>query len=255
MPLPAMNRRNFAGGEAMGCKAWTSIVLGSAVLAGLLGAAPIGAQQLNPKETAILFVDFQNEFVSEKGILNPIVKSEMARKNLLQNALETVREARQRGILVVQVTAGYSPDYFEVDMANPGLFHRITKARKAFASGSPGAELWEPLRPGPGDSDIVMKGRRAMSGFQGTDLDYILRTRGIKSLGIGGFMTNICVEHTARHAYDLGYHNYFLLDVMAARNVEEQTFTEKANFPFIGKLTTWREFMDMVPKTPAQTGR
>jgi len=228
------------------------MTLGGLVLAGLLSAASSGAQQLNPKETAVLFVDFQNEFAAEKGNLYPIVKDEIARKNVLENAVTLTKAARERGVLIVHTTAGYSPGYAELDATNPGLFHRIVRSRKAFALGSPGVELWAPLRPGPNDADIVLKGRSAMSGFQGTDLNYVLRTRGIKYLGVAGFVTNICVEHTARHAYDLGYHNYFLTDVMAAKSIEDQTFTEKNNFTYIGKVTTWREFMDMVPRTAAR---
>ncbi len=225
------------------------ILFAAALLAGLLIVPPAGAQQLNPRETAILFVDFQNEFAAENGNLYPILKDELKRKNVLQNAVSLIKAARERGVLIVHTTAGYSPGYAELDPTNPGLFHKIVRARNAFVSGSPGAELWEPLRPGPKDTDIVLKGRSAMSGFIGTDLNYVLRTKGIKNLGIGGFVSNICVEQTARDAYDLGFHNYFLTDVMAAKSAEDQAFTEKNNFTYVGRVTTWQEFMQMVTLT------
>jgi ureidoacrylate peracid hydrolase len=216
---------------------------------GTLVASPATAQQLNPKESAILFVDFQNEFAAEDGNLYPILKDELKRKSVLENALALVKTARERGVLIVHTTAGYSPGYAELDRTNPGLFHKIVVARKAFAAGSAGAEIWPPLRPGANDTDIVLKGRTAMSGFQGTDLNYVLRTRGIKNLGIAGFVTNICVEQTGRDAYDRGFHNYFLTDVMAAKSAEDQAFTEKNNFTYIGKVTSSREFINMVTVT------
>lgn len=74
----------------------------------------------------------------------------------------------------------------------------------------------------------------------------MLRTKGIKNLAIGGFVTNICVEQTGRDAYDLGFNNYFLSNVMAAKSAEHQEFTEKNNFAYIGRVTTWNEFMQMV---------
>ncbi len=221
----------------------------AALVVGLVTTPPAGAQQLNPKETAILFVDFQNEFAAENGNLHAILKDELKRKNVLENAAALVKAARERGVLIVHTTAGYMPGYAELDPTNPGMFHKIVRARKAFAAGSPGLDLWAPLRPGPKDSDIVLKGRSAMSGFTGTDLNYVLRTKGIKNLGIGGFITNICVEQTGRQAYDLGFHNYFLTDVMAAKNAEDQAFTEKNNFIYVGKVTTWREFVDSVTAT------
>lgn len=225
------------------------ILFAAALFAALLIAPPAGAEQLNPKETAVLFVDFQNEFAAENGNLYPILKDELKRKNVLENAVSLMRAARERGVLIIHTTAGYSPGYAELDSSNPGLFHKIVRARKAFAAGSPGVELWEPLRPGPKDTDIVLKGRSAMSGFTGTDLNYVLRTKGIKNLGIAGFVTNICVEQTGRDAYDLGFHNFFLTDVMAAKSADDQAFTEKNNFTYVGRVTTWREFVEMVTVT------
>lgn len=225
------------------------IWLAALLFVGSLIASPANAQQLNPKETAILFVDFQNEFAAEDGNLYPILKDELKRKSVLENAQALVKAARERGVLIVHTTAGYSPGYAELDRTNPGLFHKIVVARKAFAAGSAGTEIWAPLRPGANDTDIVLKGRTAMSGFQGTDLNYVLRTRGIKSLGIAGFVTNICVEQTGRDAYDRGFHNYFLTDVMAAKSAEDQAFTEKNNFTYIGKVTSSREFINMVTVT------
>ncbi len=228
------------------------LIMGLVSLAAALMAAitlPASAQQLNPKETAVLFVDFQNEFAAENGNLYPILKDELKRKNVLENAIALVKSARERGILIVHTTAGYSPGYAELDRNNPGLFHRIVVGRKAFAAGSPGVEIWSPLRPGANDRDIILKGRSAMSGFKGTDLDYVLRTRGIKNLAIAGFVTNICVEQTGRDAYDHGYHNYFLTDVMAAKNAQDQAFTEQNNFIYVGKVTTSRELLEQVTVT------
>ena len=224
------------------------ILVVTGLIAGMLIVPVAGAQQLNPRETAILFVDFQNEFASENGKLYPILKDELKRKNVLENAISLVKAARERGVLIVHTTAGYSPGYAEVDQNNPGIFHKIVVSSKAFA-GSPGVDIWEPLRPGPKDTDIVLKGRSAMSGFVGTDLNYVLRTKGVKNLGIGGFVTNICVEQTGRDAYDLGFNNYFLTDIMAAKSVEHQDFTEKNNFTYVGLVTTWHEFMQMVALT------
>jgi nicotinamidase-related amidase len=225
------------------------ISFAAALVAGLFIDASARAQQLNPKETAVLFVDCQNEFASETGNLYPILKDELKRKNVLENAVSLMKTARERGMLIVHTTAGYSPGYAELDAGNPGLFHKIVRARKAFVAGSPGVELWDQLRPGPKDTDIILKGRTAMSGFRGTDLNYVLRSKGIKNLAIAGFVTNICVEQTGRDAYDLGFHNYFLADVMAAKNAEDQAFTEKNNFTYIGKVTSWREFVDMIAVT------
>jgi nicotinamidase-related amidase len=201
---------------------------------------------LNPKETALILVDYQNEFAVETGKLNGIVKDEIKRLNVHGNTTELVRQARQKGVLVVFVVSEYSADYRELDMSNPGLFHRIVTRFKAFQPGTPGIQIYEPIKPGPNDKDIVLRPRAEMSGFKGTDLNYILRSKGIKSVGIAGFVTNICVEATARDGFDFGFHVYNLVDAMAAKSKEHQDFAEGNNLSYVGRNLSSKDFMAMI---------
>ncbi len=54
----------------------------------------------------------------------------------------------------------------------------------------------------PKDGDIVIEGKRGLDTFASTNLDFILRSKGIKSVVLGGFLTNCCVESTMRTAYE-----------------------------------------------------
>lgn len=209
-------------------------------------SSPLLAANLDPKQTAIILVDYQNEFAAETGKLNRIVKDEMNRLNVNHNTTELVRQARQKGVLVVFVVSEYSSDYRELDMSNPGLFHRIVTRFKAFQPGTPGVQIYGPIRPGPKDRDIVLRPRAEMSGFKGTDLNYILRTKGIKSVGIAGFVTNICVEATARDAFDFGFHVYNLVDAMAAKSKEHQDFAEGNNLSYVGRNLSSKDFLAMI---------
>jgi len=239
-------------------KLLTRLLLGALVVfsAVSLLPAPSFSQQLNAKETALIWVDFQNEFADEGGKLYPIVKDEIKRLNVLGNAADLVRQARQMGILSVFVVSEYTADYRELDPTNPGLFHKIVTRFKAFQPGTPNVQIYAPLRPGPGDRDIVLRPRAEMSGFKGTDLNYILRSKGIKNVAIAGFVTNICVEATARDAYDLGFHVYNLVDVMAAKSKEHQDFTVANNLSYVGKNIEHKDFLALfVAKTVSVPGK
>ncbi len=52
--------------------------------------------------------------------------------------------------------------------------------------------------------DIPIEGKRLLDTFAGTNLDFILRSKGIKTIGLGGFLTNCCVESTMRSGYESG---------------------------------------------------
>lgn len=210
-------------------------------------SGPVLSAQLEPKETALVLVDYQNEFAAETGKLNVIVKDEIKRRNVLNNTVDLVRHAREKGVLVVFVVSEYTADYRELDLTNPGLFHKIVTKFKAFQPGTPGVQIYPPIKPGPNDKDIVLRPRAEMSGFKGTDLNYILRSKGIKNIGIAGFITNICVEATARDGFDFGFHVYNLVDAMAAKSKEHQDFAEANNLSYIGKNINSADFLAMLP--------
>ncbi|MEM0504911.1 MAG: cysteine hydrolase [Sulfolobales archaeon] len=83
-----------------------------------------------------------------------------------------------------------------------------------------------------------------LDGFHGTNLDVILRYRGIKNVAIAGFLTNVCVESTARTAFDLNYKVIIIKDCTAATSWEEQKYAEEKLFPLIAEVMTHKEFLE-----------
>ena len=89
----------------------------------------------------------------------------------------------------------------------------------AFVKGSWGAEIIDELAPEK--TDIVVEGKRGLDTFASTNLDFILRSRGIRNVALGGFLTNCCVESTMRSAYEKGFNVFTLTDCVAATSQEE----------------------------------
>jgi nicotinamidase-related amidase len=73
---------------------------------------------------------------------------------------------------------------------------------ECFVKDSWGAAIIDELAPQEGD--IVIEGKRGLDTFASTNLDFILRSKGITTIVLGGFLTNCCVESTMRTGYEHG---------------------------------------------------
>lgn len=190
------------------------------------------------QETAVILIEFQNDFCSPDGALYGLVEDFLTKQNTLENTKKLLEGIRGRA-LVIYVPITFTPDYRE--LKNPvGIIGNVVRAG-AFRQGTKGAQFYAPLAPG--ENDIVIEGKRSLCGFSSTNLDFILRSRGIKNVAIAGFLTNICVESTARTAYDRGYGVIVLKDCTVATSMEEQKFAEEKIFPGIGEVMTYRDFL------------
>lgn len=92
------------------------------------------------------------------------------------------------------------------------------------------------------DGDYVVD-KRHFSGFFGTDLDLQLRRRGIDTVIIGGISTHIGVDTTARDAYQYGYNQYFVTDMMTAPAKHLHEFAVNNVFPVMGQTVTTEEML------------
>ena len=91
-----------------------------------------------------------------------------------------------------------------------------------FVRGSWGAEINSKMQEAGKDA-VMIKGKHALSAFVGTDLEEQLKTRGIETIALGGFMANCCVESTMRDAYDRGYNVITLTDCVATTTARGYT--------------------------------
>ena len=151
---------------------------------------------MDPKTTAVVLIEYQNDFTSEGGTLHGAVEPVMQSSNMLANTVETVKKARALGATIVHAPITFTDDYRELS-ANPyGILKGVVDS-KSFRKGTWGAEIVEILTPAPGD--IVIEGKRGLCGFASTNLDFILRSKGVTTVALGGFLTNCCVEFDHAH--------------------------------------------------------
>jgi ureidoacrylate peracid hydrolase len=188
--------------------------------------------QLDPKKTALVLIEFQNDFTSPGGSLHEAVRPVMESSGMLQNAVETVEKARELGVTIIHTPISFTEDYHELSPAPYGILKGVVDTN-SFRKGTWGAEIVDVLTPEPGD--IVVEGKRGLCGFASTNLDFILRSRGIENVALGGFLTNCCVESTMRTAYEKGYNVITLTDCVAATSEEEQQGAIQKDYPMFSR--------------------
>jgi ureidoacrylate peracid hydrolase len=240
--------KKFAGGH------WFQIVMSSIVMLALSVSAraeplPPVAQSIKAEETAILLVDFQNNFVSPDGAWYGKFAEHFAKTRMLERTVDLVKNSRAKGVLIVHITEGYTQDYRELDPTNPGGFHRGQIGRGAWKIGSKEAAYYAPLKPGPEDRDLFLPPRSQASGFGGTGLNEILRSKGIKNVAVAGFTSDVCVYATVLSAYDLGFHVYALREGMVGFFDTMADQMINSVYPMWSQVVGHDEFEKMVEAT------
>ncbi|MDY0885695.1 isochorismatase family cysteine hydrolase [Dongia soli] len=170
----------------------------------------------DPNTTALLCIDFYNDFLSEGGKLWPWVKDMVQQNNLLDNLRTIVRTAHEVGVTVYHVPHHrWEPgDY--VNWKYPSPYQLGAAERQAFAKGTWGGTFHDDFQVQPGD--IVATEHWASSGFPNTDLDHQLKRYGKEKIILLGLLANTCYEATGRIGMELGYHVTLVRDGTAARS-------------------------------------
>lgn len=177
-------------------------------------------EALDPKTTALVLIDLQQGITAGDTFPH-------AAKDVIDRAAKLARAFREKKALVVLVHVDPGP--------NGELFPRPKTdiPRRVRAASPDWAKIVAPL--GPEASDVVVT-KHQPNAFYNTDLETHLRRRGISTIVLGGISTNVGVESTAREAFERGYEQIFVDDVMAAREEVLHTHSVTKIFPTIGRV-------------------
>ncbi len=171
------------------------------------------------ERTALIIIDMQRDFLEPGGFGESLGND----VSLLQAAVAPCRAvldaARASGMLVIHTREGHRPDLSDAPplkvnrgdpatrIGAPGPMGRI------LVRGEPGHDLIEALYPAPGEPVIDKPGKGA---FYQTDLELMLKNRGIDNLLVAGVTTEVCVNTTVREANDRGFRCIVLSDCCAS---------------------------------------
>jgi gluconolactonase len=193
--------------------------------------------QLDPKRSALVIQDMQNDVIIEGGAFAESgAPAHAIAQNAVANVADLAAACRSAGVPVIHI-------WYIVEKGAPGLKQNAplfqgVKEADALVRGSWGAAPAEGLEPQDGDH-VVEKMR--MNGFYETRLDILLRGLGADTLLITGAWTNMSIEHTARHGADAGYEVVVASDGTSTTGDEWQNAALNYAMTNVAKVATCSE--------------
>jgi ureidoacrylate peracid hydrolase len=186
------------------------------------------AERVELDTSAVLVIDIQNDWCHEDGAYARAGHDARILRERVPAVAEFIAGVREAGRPLIHVGTTHGPW-----TNSPAWVARLKSRNIDPASfllpGGWGSEFYG-ITPMPGEW-VVIKHR--FSAFVGTDLDLVLRTRGITTVVLTGCTTHVCVQNTAMHALMHNYHVVVVEDCTAAFTVEEH---EQA-IAYMGKLS------------------
>jgi len=209
---------------------------------------------MNPETTALVLIEFQHDFTTEGGVLHGAVQGVMESTDMLAHAKEALEATRAAGGTVIHCPITFAAGYGEITAHPYGILKGVVDSN-AFVKDSWGAAIVDDVAPATGD--IVLEGKRGLDAFGSTNLDFILRSKGITTVVLAGFLTNCCVESTMRSAYEKGFEVVTLTDAVGATSEAEHANAITYDYPMFSKPMTTAEFVGALQgaATTADTSR
>lgn len=197
---------------------------------------------MKASETAIILIEFQNDFCNPEGKLFSLVQNELTRNQTIIHAKKLLDEARQKGCQIIHCPFSLDKKWIDANHS-VGILEGLYD-NDIFSPGDWGHQIIDELAPR--ENEIVLEGKRGLSAFSHTNLAQILHFSKIKNVIIAGFLTNICAQATAWSAYDLGYNVRLIPQACCAASQEIQDYVETQICPTLGGALTVEELISVL---------
>jgi len=209
--------------------------------------------KVRPEHCAVLIVDVQNDFCAEGGAMHREGRDVSLVKAMVPRLAAFVDAARAAGVTCVWIRNVYNtgPNWY---LSEVWLEQAQRRRRGAYSSipvcepGRWNGDFYQ-IKPLP-DEVIVTKHR--YGAFESSDLDLVLRSRGIRTVIMTGVATNVCVETTARQAFLRDYYVVFTSDCTATYSQAEHDATLHNIDTFFGAVVSADEVCACWPAATAR---
>lgn len=203
---------------------------------------------VDPATTAVIVIDMQNAYASLGGYVDLAGFDISGAAQTITRIAKVLDSARASGIQIVYLQNGWDPDYVEAGGPGSPNWHKSNALKamrqrpelsgKLLARGTWDYDIVDALKPREGDIRVA---KPRYSAFFNSQLDSVLRSRGIRTLVFVGIATNVCVESTLRDGFHLEYFGVMLED--ATHQLGEE-FIQRASIYNIEKFFGWVSTVD-----------
>lgn len=179
-------------------------------------AAPIDVDR-----TALIIIDMQRDFLEPGGFGESLGNNVSKLHRAVEPCQQVLAAARALGMLVIHTREGHRPDLMDLHpfkfqrpgSSTPGLIGTEGPFGRIMIRGEAGHDIIPELYPEQGEPVIDKPGKGS---FYSTDLETILKAKGITTLLVCGVTTEICVNSTIREANDRGFFCVCVADCCAS---------------------------------------
>jgi biuret amidohydrolase len=209
---------------------------------------------LRPDNTTLIIIDMQKDFCAPGGYVDSMGYDLSLVRAPIEPIKAVLAAMRAKGYSIIHTREGHRPDLADLPPNKRWRSRRINAGigdpgpcGRILVRGEPGWDIIPELYPEEGEPIIEKPGKGS---FYATDLDMLLKLRGIENIVLTGVTTDVCVHTTMRDANDRGYECLMLEDCCAATdfgNHQAALHMIKMQGGVFGAVSNSKAFLENLP--------